>query len=104
MYKRQPHWEFKGWPWDNAETKARWQSQSPSSAIGNMTKPMLVSHGELDYRVPVTEAFQLYNTLQVRGVPSQLMYFPDETHFVAKPQNSKLWYETVLGWCERWTK
>jgi dipeptidyl aminopeptidase/acylaminoacyl peptidase len=99
-----PHWEFKGWPWDNAETKARWQSQSPSSAIGNMTKPMLVIHGELDYRVPVTEAFQLYNTLQVRGVPSQLLYFPDEAHFVAKPQNSKLWYETVLGWCERWAK
>jgi len=99
-----PHWEFKGWPWDNAETKARWQSQSPSSAIAKMTKPMLVIHGELDYRVPVTEAFQLYNTLQVRGVPSQLLYFPDECHFVAKPQNSKLWYETVLGWCEKWTK
>ncbi len=99
-----PHWEFKGWPWDNAETKARWQAQSPSSAIAQMTKPMLVIHGELDYRVPVTEAFQLYNTLQVRGIPSQLLYFPDEAHFVAKPQNSKLWYETVLGWCERWTK
>ncbi len=99
-----PHWEFRGWPWDNAETKARWQSQSPSSAIANMTRPMLVIHGELDYRVPVTEAFQLYNTLQIRGVPSQLLYFPDETHFVAKPQNSKLWYETVLGWCEKWTK
>jgi dipeptidyl aminopeptidase/acylaminoacyl peptidase len=99
-----PHWEFKGWPWENAETKARWQSQSPSSAIARMTKPMLVIHGELDYRVPVTEAFQLYNTLQVRGVPSQLLYFPDEAHFVAKPQNSKLWYETVLGWCEKWTK
>ncbi|MBK9797297.1 MAG: S9 family peptidase [Holophagaceae bacterium] len=99
-----PHWEFRGWPWDNAETKARWQSQSPSSAIARMTKPMLVIHGELDYRVPVTEAFQLYNTLQIRGVPSQLLYFPDETHFVAKPQNSKLWYETVLGWCEKWTK
>lgn len=99
-----PHWEFKGWPWESAETKARWQSQSPSSAIAKMTKPMLVVHGELDYRVPVTEAFQLFNTLQVRGVPSQLLYFPDETHFVAKPQNSKLWYETVLGWCERWTK
>jgi len=99
-----PHWEFKGWPWESAETKARWQSQSPSSAIANMSKPMLVIHGELDYRVPVTEAFQLYNTLQVRGVPSQLLYFPDEAHFVAKPQNSKLWYETVLGWCEKWTK
>ena len=99
-----PHWEFKGWPWESAETKARWQAQSPSSAIAKMTKPMLVVHGELDYRVPVTEAFQLYNTLQVRGVPSRLLYFPDEAHFVAKPQNSKLWYETVLGWCERWAK
>jgi dipeptidyl aminopeptidase/acylaminoacyl peptidase len=99
-----PRWEFKGWPWESAEIKARWQSQSPSSAIAQMTKPMLVSHGELDYRVPVTEAFQLYNTLQVRGIPSQLLYFPDETHFVVKPQNSKLWYDTVLGWCERWTK
>ena len=99
-----PHWEFKGWPWESADTKARWQAQSPSSAIAKMTKPMLVIHGELDYRVPVTEAFQLYNTLQVRGIPSQLLYFPDEAHFVAKPQNSKLWYETVLGWCEKWTK
>jgi dipeptidyl aminopeptidase/acylaminoacyl peptidase len=99
-----PRWEFKGWPWESAEAKARWQSQSPSTGIASMTKPMLVIHGELDYRVPVTEAFQLYNTLQIRGVPSQLLYFPDETHFVAKPQNSKLWYETVLGWCEKWTK
>lgn len=99
-----PHWEFKGWPWESAENKARWQSQSPTTGIANMTKPMLVVHGELDYRVPVTEAFQLYNTLQVRGIPSQLLYFPDEAHFVAKPQNSKLWYETVLGWCEKWTK
>jgi dipeptidyl aminopeptidase/acylaminoacyl peptidase len=97
-------WEFKGWPWENAETKARWQSQSPSGAIAQMTKPMLVSHGELDYRVPVSEAFQLYNTLQIRGVPSALLYFPDEYHFVVKPQNSKLWYDTVLGWCEKWTK
>jgi dipeptidyl aminopeptidase/acylaminoacyl peptidase len=99
-----PRWEFKGWPWESAEAKARWQAQSPSSAIARMTKPMLVSHGELDYRVPATEAFQLYNTLQIRGVPSQLLYFPDETHFVAKPQNSKLWYDTVLAWCEQWTK
>ncbi len=99
-----PRWEFKGWPWESPETKARWQSQSPSSAIAKMTKPMLVIHGELDYRVPVSEAFQLYNTLQLRGVPSELLYFPDEYHFVIKPQNSKLWYETVLGWCERWTR
>ena len=99
-----PHWEFMGWPWDSPEAKARWQSQSPSSAIAQMTKPMLVSHGERDYRVPIGEAFQLFNTLQVRGVPSELLYFPDEYHFIAKPQNSRLWYQAVLGWCERWTK
>lgn len=99
-----PRWEFKGWPWESAETKARWQSQSPSSAAAAFRKPMLVIHGELDYRVPVGEAFQLFNTLQLRGIPSELLYFPDEFHFVLKPQNSKLWYDTVLGWCERWTK
>lgn len=99
-----PRWEFKGFPWESPAVKARWQAQSPSSAIARMTKPMLVVHGELDYRVPVTEAFQLFNTLQVRGIPSRLLYFPDEAHFVAKPQNSRLWYETVLEWCERWTK
>jgi len=99
-----PRWEFKGWPWESAENLARWRDQSPSSGAANFSKPHLVIHGELDYRVPVSEAFQLYNVLQVRGVPSQLLYFPDETHFVAKPQNSRLWYETVLDWCERWTK
>ncbi len=99
-----PRWEFKGWPWESTANQARWRSQSPSSAIAQMTKPMLVIHGERDYRVPVGEAFQLFNTLQLRGVPSELLYYPDEFHFVLKPQNSKLWYETVLGWCERWTK
>lgn len=99
-----PRWEFKGWPWESAENLARWRAQSPSSAAANFQKPMLVVHGELDYRVPVSEAFQLFNTLQLRGVPSELLYFPDEFHFIAKPQNSKLWYNTVLGWCERWTK
>jgi dipeptidyl aminopeptidase/acylaminoacyl peptidase len=99
-----PRWEFKGWPWESAENLARWRDQSPSSGAANFKKPHLVIHGELDYRVPVTEAFQLYNVLQVRGVPSQLLYYPDETHFVAKPQNSRLWYETVLTWCERWTQ
>jgi dipeptidyl aminopeptidase/acylaminoacyl peptidase len=99
-----PRWEFKGWPWESPGTKAHWQAQSPSGAIAAMTKPMLVVHGELDFRVPVGEAFQLYNTLQIRGVPSALLYFPDEYHFIVKPQNSRLWYQTVLDWCEKWTK
>ena len=99
-----PRWEFKGWPWESPENQARWRAQSPASGAAAFSRPMLVIHGELDYRVPVTEAFQLFNVLQLRGVPSRLLYFPDETHFVAKPQNSRLWYTTVLDWCERWTR
>jgi dipeptidyl aminopeptidase/acylaminoacyl peptidase len=65
---------------------------------------MLVIHGEMDYRVVYTDALQLFNIHQLRGIPSELLLFPDEGHFVAKPANSKLWYETVLGWFDRWAK
>lgn len=99
-----PKWEFKGWPWENAATQARWRAQSPSSGAAKLKKPMLVIHGEQDFRVPAGEAYQLFNTLQLRGVPSELIIFPDECHFVQKPQNSCYWYSAVLDWCERWTK
>jgi dipeptidyl aminopeptidase/acylaminoacyl peptidase len=99
-----PKWEFGGWPWESAATAARWRSQSPSTGAKNFRKPALVIHGELDYRVPYTEGIQLFQTLQLRGVPSEFLCFPDEGHWILKPQNSKLWFETMLGWCERWTK
>ena len=99
-----PKWEFKGWPWESPATAKRWRDQSPSSGAGGFKKPHLVAHGELDYRVPVTEAYQLFNVLQVRGVPSELLVYPDEGHFILKPQNSKQWFETVLGWFDRWAK
>jgi dipeptidyl aminopeptidase/acylaminoacyl peptidase len=99
-----PKWEFGGWPWDSPATAARWRSQSPSTGAKNFKKPALVIHGELDYRVPYTEGIQLYQTLQLRGVPSEFLCFPDEGHWVLKPQNSKLWFETMLAWCERWTR
>lgn len=99
-----PKWEFKGWPWESPANAKRWRDQSPSSGAGAFKKPHLVVHGELDYRVPVTEAYQLFNVLQVRGVPSELLVYPDEGHFILKPQNSKQWFETVLGWCDKWAK
>lgn len=99
-----PRWEFKGWPWESAANAQRWRSQSPSTGAAGFRKPHLVVHGELDYRVPVTEAYQLFNVLQVRGVPSELLVYPDEDHFILKPQNSKQWFETVLGWFDRWAK
>ncbi|MDE3245268.1 MAG: S9 family peptidase, partial [Acidobacteriota bacterium] len=99
-----PRWEFKGWPWENPQTKALWQRMSPHNAAMNFKKPMLVSHGELDYRVPFTEGIQLYQTLQLRQVPSEFLVWPDEGHWVLKPQNSQAWHTAVLGWAEKWTK
>ena len=83
------------------ELYARW---SPSSFVKNFKTPMLVIHGEQDFRVPVTEGMQLFTALQRIGIPSKLLYFPDEGHWVLKPQNSELWYKTVLDWVDRYTK
>lgn len=96
-----PEWEFGGPPWENPEMYARW---SPHRHVKNFATPTLVVHGELDFRVPVAEGFQLFTALQRRGVPSRLLYFPDEGHWVLKPQNSKLWHETVLGWFDQWLR
>jgi dipeptidyl aminopeptidase/acylaminoacyl peptidase len=90
-----PEWEFKGNPWANPELYTKW---SPHLFAKNFRTPMLVVHGELDYRVPVGEGLQLFTTLQRMGVESKLLYFPDEGHWVLKPQNSTLWYKTVLDW------
>jgi dipeptidyl aminopeptidase/acylaminoacyl peptidase len=94
-------WEFKGTPWDNPEMYARW---SPSMFVKNFKTPLLVVHGELDYRVPVGEGLQLFTALQRRGVDSRLLYFPDEGHWILKPQNSVLWYNTVLDWFAKYLK
>jgi dipeptidyl aminopeptidase/acylaminoacyl peptidase len=94
-------WEFKGTPWTNPEMYERW---SPHKFVKNFKTPMLVIHGELDYRVPVGEGLQLFTALQLQGVPSKLLYFPDEGHWVLKPQNSELWYNTVIGWVNQYLK
>lgn len=88
-------WEFKGMPWTNPEMYARW---SPHMFVKDFKTPLLVVHGELDYRVPIGEGIQLFTALQRQGVESKLLVYPDEGHWVLKPQNSELWYNTVLGW------
>jgi dipeptidyl aminopeptidase/acylaminoacyl peptidase len=92
-------WEFKGAPWVSPALYAKW---SPHLSAAKFKTPTLVVHGELDYRVPIGEGLQLFSTLQRRGVPSKFLYFPDEGHWVLKPQNSELWYKTVLGWFDQW--
>ncbi len=94
-------WEWKGAPWDANSTYKKW---SPHLFVKNFKTPTLVVHGELDYRVPIGEGVQLFSALQRRGVPSKLLYYPDEGHWVLKPQNSELWYKTVLDWFDQWLK
>jgi dipeptidyl aminopeptidase/acylaminoacyl peptidase len=90
-----PAWEFKGMPWENPTQYNRW---SPHKFAANFNTPTLVTAGELDFRVPYDQSLQLYTTLQLKGVPSKLIMFPDEGHWILKAQNSEFWYRNVLDW------
>jgi dipeptidyl aminopeptidase/acylaminoacyl peptidase len=96
-----PEWDLGGTPWTNPEGYAKW---SPHTYAKNFKTPTLVTHGELDFRVPVGEGLQLFTTLQRQGIPSRLLVFPDEGHWINKPQNSALWYRTFLDWIGRFSK
>jgi dipeptidyl aminopeptidase/acylaminoacyl peptidase len=95
------NWEFKGTPYTNPEMYEKW---NPRNFAKNFKTPTLVIHSQLDYRLDVSEGFQLFTTLQTMGVPSKMLYFPDEGHWILKPQNSQLWYKTVNDWVDQWTK
>jgi dipeptidyl aminopeptidase/acylaminoacyl peptidase len=92
-------WEFGGPPWKNREKYRRY---SPHLFADKFKTPTLVIHGQNDYRLDVSEGFQLFTTLQRLKVPSKMLYFPDEGHWVLKPQNSRLWYKTVNDWVDQW--
>ncbi len=99
-----PEWDLRGTPWNNPESYRKW---SPGTSAGEFAKyktPTLVIHGERDFRVPYTEGLQFFTALQRQGVPSKLLLFPDEGHWVLKPLNSELWYKTVLGWLATYLK
>jgi dipeptidyl aminopeptidase/acylaminoacyl peptidase len=100
-------WEFKGNPWDyygKPDAENPFRKFSPSLYAKNFKTPTLVIHSQLDYRLDVSEGFQLFDTLQLLKVPSKMLYFPDEGHWVMKPQNSQLWYKTVNDWVDEWVK
>ncbi len=90
---------FGGEPWDGLEAIDRW---NPARHTKGFQTPMLVIHGERDYRVPVTQGLECYGILKAKGVPARLVYFPDENHWVLKPRNGILWYKEVLEWLARW--
>ncbi len=96
-----PEWEFGGPYYQNPAGFEKW---TPANQVAKWKTPMLVVHGALDYRVPDTQGLSTFTALQRRGIPSKLLYFPDENHWVLKPANSIQWHETVLGWLGEWTK
>ena len=96
-----PEWEHGGPYWANPEGH---EKHNPVNHVSEWRTPMLVVHGELDYRIPVTQALAAFTALQRQGVPSQFLYFPDENHWVLRPANSILWHETVLAWMGRWVE
>jgi len=93
-------WENKGFPWQTPELHEKW---SPSTYAADFKTPTLVIHGELDFRVPYGQGLQLFTALQANKVPSKLLIYPDEGHWILKPQNALLWYKTFLDWVGEWT-
>lgn len=94
--------EIGGLPWGDEASRAAVQRFNPAAHTHGFKTPTLVIHGEKDYRVPVEHGLYVYGVLQARGVPARLVYYPDENHWVLRPQNSLHWYGEVLGWLSRW--
>jgi dipeptidyl aminopeptidase/acylaminoacyl peptidase len=88
-------------PWENPVNYQKW---SPNKFVKNFNTPTLVTCGELDFRVPVDQSLQLFTALQLQGVPSKLIVFPDEGHWILKPQNSEFWYTNVINWFDKYLK
>jgi dipeptidyl aminopeptidase/acylaminoacyl peptidase len=95
-----PEWDHGGTPWTNPEG---YRKHSPVNFVQNWKTPELVIHGALDYRVVDTQGLATFNALQRLGVPSRLLYYPDENHWVLKPVNSIQWHNVVLDWMDTWT-
>ncbi|RPB00833.1 hypothetical protein L873DRAFT_744933 [Choiromyces venosus 120613-1] len=96
-----PQREFNGTLWDNPENYSKW---SPSALIKNWGTPQFVIHNALDFRLPISEGLSVFNILQSLGIPSKFLTFPDENHWVLKPENSLVWHREVLEWINRWTE
>jgi dipeptidyl aminopeptidase/acylaminoacyl peptidase len=94
-----PEWEMGGPYWQDPEGYEKW---NPARFVDRWRTPMLIVHGELDYRIPVTQGLGAFTALQRRGIPSELLTFPAEDHWVVKPADSLLWHQTVLAWLARW--
>ncbi len=98
------NWDLKGPYWKNDEVAAEYAEFSPHRFVGNWHTPLLVIHGEQDFRVPVTQGMEAFTAAQVQGVPSRFLYFPTESHWVQSPQNGVLWGRVFFDWLDRYCK
>jgi len=108
MYATEELWfeehDMRGMPWTNPESYRKWAPMTDATNLAKFKTPTLVIAGERDYRVPYTQSLEFFNTLQRQSVPSKLVVFPDEGHWVLKPQNAKFWYATFLDWLAKYVK
>ena len=93
-------WENEGLPWERPEN---YEQFNPVNHVRNWTTPILVTQGEQDFRIPYTQSIGAFTAAQRRGIPSRYLYFPDENHWILKPQNSVQWHEEVERWLDQWT-
>ena len=94
-------WENGGPQYSNP---SNYEQFNPVDFVKNWKTPTLVIHGQLDYRVPYSQGVSTFTALQRRGIPSKLLFFPDENHWISKPENMIQWYDTVIDWLNRWTR
>jgi len=93
-----------GSPWSNNPKAIRHYELSPHKLVTNWHTPLMVIHGGMDYRVPVDEGMAAFNAAQMMGVPSRLLIFPDENHWILKPQNALMWHREYFKWLDQWCK
>jgi dipeptidyl aminopeptidase/acylaminoacyl peptidase len=108
MYATEELWfeehDMQGTPWANSDSYKKWSPSTYAADLGKYKTPTLVITGELDYRVPYTQSLEFFSALQRQGVPSKLVVFPDEGHWIGKPQNAQFWYKTFLDWLANYLK
>jgi dipeptidyl aminopeptidase/acylaminoacyl peptidase len=96
-----PEWEFGGTPWSNPKGYEKW---NPMAAVADFKTPMLIIHGQLDYRLDLSQGLEMFTTLRRKGVRARFLYFPDESHWVLQPQNAFVWWETIFDWLGEYLK
>ena len=101
---KQPGVYMAGSPWSDNPTAKRHYDNSPHKLIRNWDTPILITHGEMDYRVPVEQGMSAFNAAQMMGVPSKMVLFPDENHWILKPQNSIHWNREFFAWLDKYVK